>query len=734
MISIFLLLCAATSTHAGQLDAILKGLFDTEIYKVKSPGAIHWLDSGAAYAVYEEKEIVRYDTATGKREVLVTAAQLTPPSATKPLAIDSFAFTKDAKQILLFANTRKVWRQNTRGDYWIFHRASQKLRKLGGNSAKESTLMFAKFSPDGRHVAYVRDNNLYVEETAGAAIRQLTKDGSETIINGTSDWVYEEELDVRDAFRWSPDSQSIAFWHFDSSAVGKFPLVNNTATDYPAIQWIRYPKSGTANSAVRVGVMGIRGGRTTWIKVPGDPSASYIARMDWTEGAPQLAIQHLNRAQNTIDLLLANPRSGAVTPAFRDEDKAWLDVNDDPTWLSQGARFTWISERDGWRRLYLVSRDGKQIDAVSPPNADVIRLIAANDTAAYYIASPDNATQRYLYRVNLDTKAAQRITPASQPGTHSYNIDPSAKFAIHTYSAFDRPPVTDLVRLPDHQSIRTLEANPKLNETVTPLLTQPTEFFQVDIGEGVTLDGWMIKPPSFDPAKKYPLLLYVYGEPFSTTVTDQWDPTRALFHRGLATEGYIVATVDNRSTAAPKGRVWRKAIHGAIGVLSAKELTAATRTLLAQRAYLDPQRVAVWGWSGGGSNTLNLMFRSPDLFQLGMSVAPVPDQRLYDTIYQERYMGTPQSNPKGYETGSPINFAQNLKGRLLLVHGTGDDNVHYQGTERLINRLIELGKPFDMMAYPNRSHSISEGKGTSLHLYQFLGRYLMQHLPPTGVR
>jgi dipeptidyl-peptidase-4 len=315
------------------------------------------------------------------------------------------------------------------------------------------------------------------------------------------------------------------------------------------------------------------------------------------------------------------------------------------------------------------------------------------------------------------------------PGTHTYNVSPNAQWAFHTWSAMDRPPVTDLVRLPSHQTVRVLAGPSAYWNEFASLLDPPAEFLQVDIGGGVNLDAWMLKPPRFDPTRRYPLLMYVYGEPAGVTVTDEWN-ARTLFHRAIAREGYLVASVDNRGTPAPKGRAWRKMIYGSVGVLSSAEQAAAVRKLIAARPYIDAARIGVWGWSGGGSNTLNLMFRSPELYKVGIAVAPVPDQRLYDTIYQERYMGTPEANPRGYYDGSPIHFAEGLRGRLLIVHGTGDDNVHYQGVEKLVNRLVELGKPFDMMSYPDRSHSISEGEGTSFHLHALIARYLIQNLTP----
>jgi dipeptidyl-peptidase 4 len=409
-----------------------------------------------------------------------------------------------------------------------------------------------------------------------------------------------------------------------------------------------------------------------------------------------------------------------------------VDVVDELNWVHGGKDFLWLSEQDGWRHVYLISLDGKHTSLVTAGDYDVIDLLGvdAGDQGIYFTASPENATQRYLYRAHLDGKGKpERLTPAKVAGTHGYEVSPDLRWAIHTYSTFDTPPVTDLVRLPEHQSVRVLEDNAKLRSNSKDLVTGRTEFFRTDIGDGVSLDGWLIKPKDFDPAKKYPILVYVYGEPAGQTVVDGWEQWNGGFNRTMALAGYIVASFDNRGTPAPKGRAWRKIVYGDVGVLSSKEQALALPALERARPYIDPDRVAVWGASGGGSNTLNLMFRHPELYKVGTAVAPVADQRLYDSIYQERYMGLPQDNPDGYKAGSPINFADGLSGKLLLVHGSDDDNVHYQGTELLINRLVELGKPFDFMVYPGRTHALTEGPGTEYHLYSLLARYLEEHLP-----
>jgi dipeptidyl-peptidase-4 len=380
-----------------------------------------------------------------------------------------------------------------------------------------------------------------------------------------------------------------------------------------------------------------------------------------------------------------------------------------------------------------VPRDGDTWRLLTPGAFDALEVAGLDGERVFFIASPDDAVRRSLHAARLDGAGEPvRVSPLDQVGTHEYDVAPDGRFAFHTFSTMDTPPVVSLVRLPEHERIRVLEDNAALTRKVAPLLVPPTEFFQVDIGDGVRLDAWMIRPRDLDPSKRYPLLMFVYGEPANVTVKDEWPKRegRLLFHRALAEEGYVVASVDNRGTPAPKGRQWRKQIYGAVGVLATEDQTAAVKVLLAERPWLDPERVGVWGWSGGGSMTLNLMFRSPDVYDVGMAVAPVPDQTLYDTIYQERYMGLPDENAEGYRAGSPIHHADGLRGDLLIVHGTADDNVHIQGTERLVNRLIELDKPFDYVAYPNRTHSISEGEGTTLHLYSLLARYLRAHLPP----
>lgn len=740
------------SPPAAPKDTITR-IFTGEFRERFSPPP-QWFDGGQSYITTEPvasgqgRDLVKYDTATGKnREVLITAAQLTPEGAKEPLQIEGLSWSKDNQRVLIFANSHRVWRTNSRGDYWFFDRTTGKLKKLGGD-APEASLMYGKFNPEATRIAYVKNNDIYVEDLASGGIQRITHDGSDLVINGGSDWVNEEELDLHDCFRWSPDGKRIAFWQFDLHGVGDFALTyylgqeREIVTDipypktgpYPVEMQVPYPLAGTTNSAVRAGVVNADGkGSMKWMDVPGDPRQNYIARMQWAD-AKTLLIQQLNRLENTDNYLLADASSGAVHQMWRDHDDAFITIGfgglPEAQATHEGRQFLAVSEKDGWMHVWAIDRSGHET-LITREAVDTAGIEGVDEKGGwlYFIASPDNATQRYLYRSPLDGSADPvRVTPGNFAGFNFYSISPDGKYAFHIFSSINDPGLRELVSLPDHKLVRTSSDSTEYKKKIAQFLTPPAEFFKVDAGDGVMVDGWMIKPPNFDPAKKYPVLVNIYGEPAAQTVLDRWGGSGELFHRYIASLGYLVVSFDNSGTPAPRGRTWRKAIYSDVGVLSSRQQAQALRSLGKMDAFVDLDRVAVWGWSGGGTNTLNLMFRSPDLYKVGMAVAPVPDQRLYDTIYQERYMGLPQDNANGYKEGSAINFAAGLKGHLLIVHGSGDDNVHYQGTELLVNKLIELGKPFDFMTYPDRTHGIFEGPGTTVHLYHLLARYLTEHL------
>jgi dipeptidyl-peptidase-4 len=721
---------------SGDSRLSLDRIFSAGEFEEQHLGLLHWSKRTSEYFTLDAapddgkaRNLVRNDPATGKKEFVIPAEALIPPGGTVPLAVDDFEFSADESKVLIYTNGKRVWRRNTRGDYWIFDLGTRRLQKLGGDAAA-STLMFAKFSPDGTRVAYVHENNLYVQQLRDMRITALTTDGSEAIVNGTADWVNEEELDIRDGYRWSPDGGAIVFWQFDTTGVRRFHLLKDTENGYPRVLSFPYPKVGETNSAVRLGVVSAAGGPLRWLDVPGDPRDHYLPRVEWTHDGTQILLQQFNRLQNTNRVMLADPKTGVTHSVLTETDPTWLE-NDNPVrWAGRGRDFLWLSDRDGWRHAYLAGVDGSRFSRITEGDFDVID-IAAVDAAKgwlYYAASPENPTQRYLYRTSLDGGKPERLSPARQPGWHTYDFSPDAHWAVHTYSTFITPPFVELVRLPEHKVVRVLADNQKLREKLTSLRKPTAEFLRVDIGGGTVLDAWCLKPPDFNLEKTYPLLFHVYGEPLGQSVRDAWQGQTGLWHWMLAQQGCLVASVDNRGTIAPRGRAWRKAAHRQIGILAPRDQAAAVRALLQRWPFADARRVGIWGWSGGGSMSLNAIFRYPEIYNTAIAVAPNASQLLYDTIYQERYMGLPKDNPDGYRDGSPITHAHRLQGNLLVVHGTGDDNGHYLGTELLINELVAHNKHFTVMPYPGRSHAINEGTNTTRHLYGLLTRYLNEHL------
>ena len=696
-----------------------------------------WIDDGNAYTKLERSEefdggsdIVKYNTKSGDKSILVAAADLVPEGDENPLSISNYQWSENRQMLLVFMNTRRVWRYNTKGDYWVLDLETKELKQLG-EGLPGSSLMFAKFSPDNSKVAYVSKHNLYVEDLASGEIDQLTFDGTEDLINGTFDWAYEEEFFCRDGFRWSPNSKLIAYWQIDASGIKDFLMINNTDSLYSFTIPVEYPKVGEDPSSARIGVVATNGGNTRWMNIPGDPQQNYLVRMLWADNSKDFLVQQMNRKQNTNKIWFCKAETGLAANVYTDRDEAWLDLVEDWMWVDGEKYYTWLSENDGWRHLYLISKTGDEVKLITPGNYDVISIgeIDKKSGDVYFIASPHNPTQRYLYRIRLNGKSkAERITPEDQPGTHSYQIAPGGKYAFHTWSDINTPPLTELISLPNHKSIRVLVDNERLKNAVANLKITPAEFFRVTTADSIEMDGYMVKPPDFDPNKKYPVLFDLYGEPWTQTATDSWG---SMWHYMLAQKGYIIMTMDNRGTPCLKGAEWRKSIYQNIGVLNSHDQAMATKEII-KWDFVDKDRIAVWGWSGGGSMTLNLMFRYPEIYKTGMAVAAVSNIRYYDNIYQERYTGIPQENPKVYDEGSPINFAKNLEGNLLIVHGTADDNVHYQNAEALILELIKSQKQFDVMPYPNCSHSIYEIPGARLHLFTLLTNYLMGHVEVGG--
>ncbi len=708
------------------------------LLKTKGYRSVQFLKGKAVYITLERSkdagasELIQHDCRTGEQKKYVTAQDLTPVEGKEPLSLNEYSWSADEQKLMIFTNTKRVWRYNTRGDYWSLDLNTRKLTQIG-KTLEPRALMFAKFSPDGGKVAYVYHQNLYVESLESGEIKQLTFDGVGNLINGTFDWAYEEEFDCRDGFRWSPDSKYLAYWQVNSEGIGTFYMINNLDSIYSKLIPVPYPKVGTTIASAKIGVISISGGDTRWFDIPGDPRAHYLPRMDFVPETGEIMIQQLNRLQNTDNVFLANIHTGVIQTILVEKDSAWVDVVNNISWIQKNKYFTWLSERDGWRQLFLVSRDGKEVRKITTGYYDIERIECIDEKTGYvyFIASLESPIQRNLYRCQLTGKGkAERVSPKELSGHHLYSISPDAKWAIHRFGNAATPTVINFISLPDHKILRVLEENKDARQKIVELGLSPKEFFRVNIADSIALDAYMIKPRDFDPSKKYPAIFNIYGEPAGTTVQDRWSSD--LYSHFLTQKGYIIISVDNRGTDVSRGQAWRKCIYRQVGILATQDQAASVKKITAMFNFVDSERIGIWGWSGGGTMTLNCMFRYPEIYKTGIAVAFVADQRLYDAIYQERYMGLPDNNAAGYKDGSPISHAQNLKGNLLLIHGSADDNVHYQNCELLVNELIKYKKQFTMMQYPMRSHGIYERENTTMHLYELMTNFWEKNLPAGG--
>lgn len=698
----------------------LKEIYEENIFSANSFNG-RWLPDGSGYLDLENlpgqdaQELVSYDVYSGQRSVLLSKGKFDGQGYTTRFNIENYVLSSDGDEILVQISGKDI--ENSKPDYWMLERKTGRLEKVisGTNSS---------ISPDGKQILYTDRGDLYINNLTNKEITQLTFDADSEAISNTR-------------AVWSPDGKRIAFVQSDASEVSIRSSLIPGDPSYPKVKEQRFARVGGAISKLKVGVMDVAGKETRWLSIPIPKEGYYVGEVGWAGNSEEILVEKRSRFRDERKFLIANVNNGRITSIYQESDPAWVvasyGTNGGVDWVQNYRSFIVLTEKDGWRHAYLCSREGKKEVLLTPGNYDVIGRVGVDEKNGwfYYYASPNNGTQKYLYRVRLDGNGkAEQITPMDQPGTHNYIISPDGKWAFHTYSTANTPQVTAFVNLSDHKVVRVLEANSELHGKIKTLNAQPKEFISLAIGDGVVMDAWMIKPVDFDPSRKYPVFVYVYGEPHGQTVMDSWGHAMADFHRVIADLGYLVVSIDNRGTPCPKGAAWRRAIAGSLGPLSTEEQAAGIQELGRTYSFVDLDRVGIWGWSGGGSNTLNAMFRKPDLYKVGIAVAPKPQPHLYNAWFQEIYMKTPEVNPEGYRKSAPINFAEGLIGDLLIIHGTGETNTHLEITEGLVDRLIELGKPFDYMAYPNRDHGLSEGKGTPLHMRLHMLRYLLTHLPP----
>lgn len=694
-----------------------------------------WTEDGGHYYEFSDNGIEIVNPINAQRTIFLPSAALVPKGQSAALKISDFSISPDKEHILLYTNSKRVWREETRGDYWVYQKNTNQLTQLG-KTFPPSQLMFAKFNPQGTKVAYVNksNHNIYIEDLATGTIKQITKDGTDRIINGTFDWVYEEEFGCKDGFRWSPDGNAIAYWKLDASTIRNFLMINNTDSIYSYTIPIEYPKVGQSPSACSIWTYQLTTDATTSVQVPGDAIQNYIPRMEWSLDSKQIILQQLNRKQNESKIYLVDVATNTPKNIYTETSDSWIDIksrwnNNDPSgwdWIQNGKAFIWVSEKDGWRKIYQIDLMGNE-KLITKADYDIInlKLMDTKGETIYFSASPTNATQNYLYSVSTKGGTPKRLTPAGYAGTCEYDIAKNGKIAIFDFNNHKEYKRNAVIELPNHKTLVDFsESLIKKSENGI------AEFFKITTIDHIELDGWMVKPLDFNPNKKYPVVFMVYGEPASQTVLDNFGAgMNHLYQGSMAKDGYIYISLENRGTPAPKGSQWRKSIYRKIGQLNIRDQAMGAKEIL-KWPYVDSSRVAVWGWSGGGSSTLNLLGQYPDIYKTGIAIAAVADQLLYDNVYQERYMGLPQENLADFQNGSPLKYAKNIKGNLLYIHGTGDDNVHYQNAEVLINELVKNNVQFQLMSYPNRSHSINEGAGTALHLKTLFTNYLKQHCPP----
>jgi dipeptidyl-peptidase 4 len=705
---------------AAQQELTLQRIFATTDFRPQMLPAVRWMADGQRYSFVASEggrtDLVAEDARTGQRTRLVDGARLVRPSG-ETIAIEDYEWSADESKLLIYTRSQAVWRGNTKGEYWVLELASGRLTPA---STRPGWQQFAKLSPDGSRVGFVRENNLFVTDLATGQETQLTRDGGENVINGTFDWVYEEELGVQDGWRWSPDGRSIAFWQIDQSAVRSFHWIADTDSAYSRTVSLRYPKAGAPNPTARVGVVAAAGGQVRWMDV-GPDREQYLARMEWAPTG-ELMIQRLNRRQNRLDVLLADVATGVTRTLFTDTDSAWVEVDDDFTWIGGGRQFLFSSERDGYNHLYLVDRDGGVRQLTRGP-WDVLSVVAVDERGGwiYFDANEEGPTQTHLYRVRLNGTAFEQIT--TERGTHRVAIASGSPYLLDLYSQAAAPPATRLLTT-DGRLVRVLVDNAPMRQAIAALGLSAPEFITIPGADGTPLQAFVIRPPGFDPARKYPVLMYVYGGPGSQSVRDAWGGSRYLWHQHLAQRGYVVVSVDNRGTGG-RGAAFRRATYLRLGIRETEDQVAAAHWL-GRQPWVDPARIGIWGWSYGGFMTSSAMLTPGSPFRAGIAVAPVTDWHLYDTIYTERFMRTPQENGEGYRITAPVHMAANLRGRFLLIHGTGDDNVHFQNAVQLVDALQEAGKQFQFMAYPDRNHAIAGGR--SLHLYTLMTDWLTQNL------
>ncbi|MEM1044056.1 MAG: S9 family peptidase [Bacteroidota bacterium] len=756
---------AQQATETAELS--LESLFNSSTFRGKGFQGGRWAEAGPVVRYTVRKpapaetggdatDLMEYNLETDTRTVLIDGSELAKPDGDGLIGIEGYQYSADRSKVLLYTDSERVWRLNTKGYYYVYDLETDTVMPVSDRA--EGFQMFAKFNPAGDQVAFVRDRNLFAVDLASGEEMQLTTGGSDGgVINGTFDWVYEEEFGLRDGFQWSPDGQHIAFFQLDETGTRDFQMTDFT-TLYPEYATFRYPKAGEVNSEIQIGVIDMTGpnmGATrffdtdTWNE--GGETTEYLSLMGWTpaiDGRHHVWMGRMNRDQNVLDLLYGDPASMALETVLTETSDTWIDVETGfsdldtgtLTYLDDEAHFVWRSDRTGHSHLYLYRNDGTFVRQLTGGDWDVTTFHGIDEGAGalYVTATKESPMERHLYRVpfameGTSRQSAEPVKITDAAGWHSAETSGDLRYYVDRYSNVSTPPVTSLHRI-DGSLVKVLEANEELIATVQSMNLAPVEFMTVPAADGTDLNAYLITPSDFDPREAHPMLIHTYGGPGSQEVRNAWGGTERLWHYMLAEEhGILVAGVDNRGTGG-RGKRFKAQTYKRLGPLEAEDQIAAAQHF-GQMDWVDADRLGIWGWSYGGYLTLLAMLYEdgpldgPETFKLGVSVAPVTNWRLYDTIYTERYLSTPQKNPDGYDLGSPVTYAANMSDDqdLLIVHGDADDNVHVQNTVIMADALIEEGKQFDLMIYPGRNHGIYGGT-TRLHLFTMITDFITENL------
>ena len=726
MKKLLILFIAFTATISAQKkDITLEDIWSNGTFRAEYLNSFHSMDIGDFYTILNfDREtrttsLNKYDyKSLEKVETIVDSKNLDGINS-----FDSYEFDATETKLILGTDSEQIYRHSSRGIYYVYDTASKKLQLVSENKIQEPT-----FSPDGNKVAFMFDNNLYIKDLISNGTLQITSDGEKNkIINGITDWVYEEEFAFVRAFEWNKNSNKLAYLRFDETEVPEFSMDLYGTDLYPTQQVFKYPKAGEKNALVTLHIFNTASKKSNQVNL-GEKAQYYIPRIQWTNNSNALAVTTLNRHQNNLNLLFVDGTTLDSFVVLNEKDEAYVDINDNLTFLKDNS-FIWTSEKDGFNHIYHYDASGKLKNQVTKGNWEVTNYYGYNAKTKriFYQSTENGSINRAVYSIKLNGKS--KLPLSSKTGTNSAAFSTSLNYYINTFSSADTPNIYTLNDSKSGKQLKEIKNNNALTEKLSGYTISTKEFFTLKTENG-EFNAWMVKPADFDPSKKYPLFMHQYSGPGSQQVANRWGGSNDYWFQLLAQKGYIIVCVDGRGTGL-KGRDFKKVTYKELGKYEIEDQIEAAKEL-GKRTYIDESRIGIWGWSYGGYMSSLAITKGADVFKMAIAVAPVTSWRFYDTVYTERYMQTPQENASGYDENSPINHVEKLKGAYLLVHGSGDDNVHVQNTTRMVNALVEANKQFDLFIYPDRTHGIYRGKNTRLHLFNKMTSFIDENLGNTN--